>query len=241
MVAQKFALKGKKAQSSLEFDPEKKTDTKNIVFEKGIVFDKRNKKIRMSWIDVVKEAWLNRLPLGAHGFYKTPHIFIDKAKWQGSPFLYFTMGAAVSEVQIDRLTGETKVLRTDILMDLGRSINEGIDIGQITGAFTQGLGWVTTESLFYSSKGELISHSPTTYKIPNIGDTPREFNVELIDNPNNTVNLLGSKAVGEPPLVLCLSVWTAIRNAVSSVAGKECCRVSLPATPENILSSLSCK
>jgi xanthine dehydrogenase large subunit len=239
MVAQKFALKGKKAKPGLEFDAEKKTDTKNIVFENGLVFDKRNKKIRLSWVDVVKGAWLNRIPLGAHGYYKTPNIFIDKETWRGSPFLYFTMGAAVSEVQIDRLTGETKVLRTDILMDLGRSINEEIDIGQITGAFMQGLGWVTTESLFYTSKGELVSHSPTTYKIPNIGDTPREFNVELIDNPYNTVNLLASKAVGEPPLVLCLSVWTAIRNAISSGSENDCRNISLPATPENILGFLS--
>src|SRR5205814_5542876 len=120
-----------------------------------------------------------------------------------------------SEVLIDRFTGEMRVTRVDLLMDLGTPINPSLDRGQVIGGFVQGMGWVTTEELRYSDAGELLSHSPTTYKIPNIGDVPDVFNVALLDNPNNTMSLKRSKAMGEPPLLLGVSVWTAVKNALS--------------------------
>ncbi|MCB0348339.1 MAG: molybdopterin-dependent oxidoreductase, partial [Bdellovibrionales bacterium] len=139
----------------------------------------------------------------------------------------------------DMFTGEVKVQRVDILMDLGKSINEGLDLGQVTGAFIQGMGWVTTEKLFYN-KGFLLSHAPSTYKIPNIQDTPREFNVKLFDNPNNTVNVRGTKAAGEPPLLLAISVWTAIHNAIKVLPmyNDSYPHLELPATNEEVLRAI---
>jgi xanthine dehydrogenase large subunit len=143
---------------------------------------------------------------------------------------------AVSEVEIDRFTGEMKVVRVDLLMDAGKCINPGIDRGQVTGGFVQGMGWVTAEELKYNDRGCLLSYSPTTYKIPNIGDLPETFNVSFFENPDNTVSLRGSKALGEPPLLLGISVWTAVKHAVSFVPGKE--KLSLPATAETILGAM---
>jgi xanthine dehydrogenase large subunit len=157
----------------------------------------------------------------------------------GRAFNYFTNGAAMSLVEIDEYTGELKILRTDILMDLGRPINPGIDVGQVSGAFVQGAGWVTTENLFYHQNGKLLSHSPTTYKIPNIQDTPRTFNIKLLENHLNTQNVHRSKAVGEPPLLLGASVWTAVKNALSFRATKTLPHISSPATNEIILMELA--
>src|SRR5207247_1354358 len=140
--------------------------------------------------------------LGERGFYATPGVDFNRDTGKGTPFLYFTNGVACSEVVIDRFTGELKIARTDLLMDAGESINPGIDRGQIVGGFIQGVGWVTTEELVYAANGELLSHSPTTYKIPNISDRPAIFNVRFLDNPRNDVSLYRSKAVGEPPLLL---------------------------------------
>jgi xanthine dehydrogenase large subunit len=142
-------------------------------------------------------------------------------------------------VLIDRFTGMMRVLRSDLLMDIGRPINPGIDRGQITGAFIQGMGWCTTEELRYDSRGLLLTHSPTTYKIPNIQDVPEVFNVEWIDNPHNTANIRGSKAVGEPPLLLAISVWAAVKNALSFVSTGARPTLRLPATNEEILMRLS--
>jgi xanthine dehydrogenase large subunit len=138
-------------------------------------------------------------------------------------------------VLIDRLTGEMKVTRVDLLMDLGKPINPGLDRGQITGGFIQGMGWVTTEELKYSLTGDLLSHSPTTYKIPNIGDVPATFNIELLDNPDSDVSLYRSKAVGEPPLLLGISVWAAAKNALSYLSGEVAPTLAIPATGERLL------
>src|SRR5207302_8257456 len=124
-------------------------------------------------------------------------------------------GCAVAEVLIDVCTGDVKVTRVDMLVDFGRSINPGIDKGQAVGGFVQGMGWVTTEDLRYSEAGELLSHSPTTYKVPNVSDLPPIFNVDFLDNPENRLNIYGSKAVGEPPLLLGVSVWAAVKHALS--------------------------
>lgn len=235
IVAKKI-LKGETGGHS-EIDLDEGEDTSSIVFNDGLIFDKFNKNKKISFQEVVKTAYLNRVSLSEHAFYKTPEIDFDMSIGKGKPFLYYTQGAAVSEVLIDRFTGEVKVLRSDILLDLGRSLNEGIDEGQTAGAFVQAMGWVTTEELYYGSEGELITHSPTTYKIPSVQDTPRIFNINFIENLENKVNVKGSKAVGEPPFVLGLSVWTAIKNALHQI-GKETSQFSIPATSEVILKHL---
>ncbi len=181
----------------------------HIEFKNNQVVDTKTKK-QISFKELVLEAYLNRVSLTHQGFYKYPEIYYNKETGQGSPFYYYTNGVAGTEVSIDKFTGELKVLRTDIYMDLGRSINEGIDVGQVSGAFVQGMGWVSTENLFYK-EGALLTHSPSTYKIPSVHDIPREFNCEFIENHENIKNLKGSKAVGEPPLLLAISVWTAIK------------------------------
>lgn len=192
----------------------------------------------LSWEKLIKAAYHERVPLGERGFYATPRLDWDWTSGRGTPFLYFTMGTACSEVLIDRFTGEMKVLRSDVLMDIGRPINPGVDRGQLVGAFIQGMGWVTTEDLRYSDTGELLSHSPTTYKIPNINDLPPIFNVEWIDH-DNPVNVAGSKAVGEPPLLMAISVWVAAKNALQHVANGDIARLRLPATNEEILLRLT--
>jgi xanthine dehydrogenase large subunit len=191
-----------------------------------------------TWEQLVKAAYHERVSLGERGFYATPRLDWDWTSGQGTPFLYYTMGTACSEVLIDRFTGDLKVLRSDVLMDIGKPINPGIDRGQLVGAFIQGMGWVTTEDLRYDEKGVLLSHSPTTYKIPNINDLPEVFNIDWID-VENPINVRGSKAVGEPPLLMALSVWCAVKNALQSVANGDIARLKLPATNEEILSRLT--
>ena len=202
-----------------------------IEFEKGIVTDGNN---HIGFTELISEAYLNRIPLTHQGFFRYPEIHFDKETGKGRPFFYFTNGVAASEVSVDRFTGELKVMRTDLYMDLGRPINDEIDMGQVTGAFVQGMGWVTTENLFYD-KGLLISHSPSTYKIPSVHDIPRKFNCELIENNQNIRNLRGSKAVGEPPLLLAISVWAAAKNALSYVRNdKKPVELKIPATQEHL-------
>jgi len=216
-----------------------KVPDEDLVFSEGKVSVKGCQEKFITFSKLIKQAYLQRVSLGARGFYTTPYIHFDPVTCRGEPFLYFTNGCAVAEVEIDRFTGEIKVIRADLLMDIGKPINPGIDRGQITGAFIQGMGWVTTEELVYSSKGELLSHSPTTYKIPNIRDVPEVFNVSWIDNDTNTVNLRRSKAVGEPPLMLGISVWAAVKNALRSIPNKEIPKLALPATQEEILTAIT--
>jgi xanthine dehydrogenase large subunit len=209
----------------------------HIKFENNqLINTKSNQTI--SFVDTIKKAYLNRVSLGDYAHFKTPGLGFNKKTLTGKAFNYFTNGAAVSLVEVDEYTGELKILRTDILMDLGRPINPGIDAGQVSGAFIQGVGWVTTEQLYYHQDGKLLSHSPTTYKIPNIQDTPRVFNIELLENHTNTQNVLRSKAVGEPPLLLGCSVWTAIKDALSYRVKNGLTKLSSPATNEIILTEL---
>ncbi|MEE9327202.1 MAG: xanthine dehydrogenase molybdopterin binding subunit [Cocleimonas sp.] len=212
-------------------------DKGEIVFRKNkiIIANKNN-----SFKDVIKQAYLARVSLSATGFYKTPQIHYDRVKAQGQPFFYYANGAAVSEVEVDTLSGESKVLRTDILHDVGDSINPVIDIGQIEGGYIQGMGWLTSEDLKWDQKGRLSSANPATYKIPTAHDVPEIFNVELLQNaPNITNTIFRSKAVGEPPLMLAISVWCAIRQVIASLAdSKEAIELEAPATPENIMASI---
>ncbi len=187
--------------------------------------------------DLIREAYMARVHLSAAGFYKTPKIHWDRATGKGRPFYYFAYGAAVSEVSIDTLTGEYRVDRTDILHDVGRSLNPAIDRGQVEGAFIQGMGWLTTEELWWDAAGQLRTHAPSTYKIPLASDRPRVFNVELADWSENRENTIRrSKAVGEPPFMLGISVFEALSMAVASVADyRTCPRLDAPATPERVL------
>ncbi|MDI7860790.1 xanthine dehydrogenase molybdopterin binding subunit [Rhizobiaceae bacterium n13] len=187
--------------------------------------------------DFIKQAYFARVQLSAAGFYKTPKIHWDRAAGRGTPFYYFAYGAAVSEVSIDTLTGEYLVDRTDILHDVGRSLNPAIDIGQVEGAFVQGMGWLTTEELWWDDKGRLRTHAPSTYKIPLASDRPKIFNVRLAEWAENAEPTIGrSKAVGEPPFMLAISVLEALSMAVASVADyRQCPRLDAPATPERIL------
>jgi xanthine dehydrogenase large subunit len=194
----------------------------------------------ISFADLVARAYQGRVSLSSTGFYKTPKIEWDKKTLRGRPFFYFAYGAAVSEVALDTLTGETQLLRVDILHDVGTSLNTAIDRGQIEGGFLQGVGWLTSEELWWNARGELQTYAPSTYKIPTARDWPPQANVRLFEGvPNREETIYRSKAVGEPPLMLAISVFHAIRDAVAS-CGPNDSRVALaaPATPEAVLHAI---
>lgn len=235
----KLVFRGDLSDDIVEYQLENVALDDDIIFKDSKVFQVSTKK-EMALKDLITKAYFNRIALGDYAFYKTPDLGFCKNRVEGRAFNYFTQGVAVSEVEICEYTGESKVRRCDIYMDLGRSLNPGIDKGQVTGAFVQGMGWVTSENLFYSPEGHLISHSPTTYKIPNIHDTPRIFNVDFIVNDDNHRNVRRSKAVGEPPFLLGTSVWTAIKNALSyRVKNNTIINITSPATNEVILNELA--
>jgi xanthine dehydrogenase large subunit len=194
----------------------------------------------MPFEQLVGAAYLARVQLWSDGFYATPKVHWDAKTLTGHPFYYFAYGAAVSEVAIDTLTGEWKLLRADVLHDAGQSINPAIDLGQVEGGFIQGMGWLTTEELWWNRDGRLMTHAPSTYKIPAVSDTPAAFNVRLYDNQNAEPTVFRSKAVGEPPLLLPFSVFLAIRDAIAASVPNARCAPSLraPATPEAILDAL---
>jgi len=192
-----------------------------------------------SFSSLIKEAYLNRVSLSSSGFYSTPKIHFNNKTFFGRPFLYFAYGAAISEVLIDTLTGENKTLRVDILHDQGRAINPAIEKGQIEGGFVQGAGWLTMEEVKWKSNGQLTTHSPSTYKIPAVNDMPEKFNVKIFKNLNRENVVNKSKTTGEPPLMLAMSVFFAIKDAISSVGNyKIIPQLNAPATPEAILMSI---
>ena len=207
------------------------------IYENGIVKFK-GKSFRFN--SLIKEAYLNRVSLSSSGFYATPKIHFDKKNFKGRPFLYFCYGAAVSEVMIDTLTGENKIIRTDILHDTGKAINPAIEIGQIEGGFVQGAGWLTMEEVNWKSNGQITTHSPSTYKIPTASDMPEKFNVEIFKKGKNVEQVINkSKTTGEPPLMLAMSVFYAIKNAIASVGNYAFYpNLDAPATPEKILMSI---
>lgn len=207
-----------------------------VVFHQGQVI---TPKATRAFTDVVGMAYANRIQLWSDGFYRTPKIHYDKTTLTGRPFYYFAYGAACTEVAIDTLTGETRVLAVDILHDVGHSINPAIDIGQIEGGFVQGMGWLTSEELVWNAQGKLATHAPSTYKIPATGDIPAHLKVDLWPEANREDNVFGSKAVGEPPFMLAISVWEAIRDAVAQARGDgQPVRMDAPATPERVLKAL---
>ncbi len=209
-------------------------DVDQIKFENGMVGGGAQS---MTFTALAKRAHLARVQLSAAGFYATPKIHYDRATHRGRPFFYFAYGASASEVEIDTLTGEYRILRVDILHDAGRSLNPAIDMGQVEGGFVQGMGWLTTEELWWDPHGHLKTHAPSTYKIPVAGDVPEDFRVALWSGGVNREDaIFRSKAVGEPPLMHGLSVFFALRDAVAAAAGRQAAaRLDAPATPERVL------
>lgn len=234
----KEIMAGKVSNDLVEYEVGKGEIDPDIKFRNGMIESITLKK-ELKFKDVVQAAYFNRISLGARAHYKTPGLGFSKDTVEGKAFNYFTQGTALTEVSVCEYTGEVKILRSDIYMDLGRPLNPGIDKGQVTGAFIQGVGWVTTENLVYSEKGHLLTHSPTTYKIPNIQDTPREFNIDFITNEDNDCNVHKSKAVGEPPFLLGISAWTAVKNALAYRGNGEVVQLISPATNETVLNELT--
>jgi xanthine dehydrogenase large subunit len=194
----------------------------------------------VSFADLVKQAWMGRVSLSTTGYYRTPKIDYDRAKAAGRPFYYFAYGAAVSEVIVDTLTGEHRTTRVDILHDVGSSLNPAVDLGQIEGGFIQGMGWLTSEELWWDDKGRLGTHAPSTYKIPACSDRPADFRIKLVaGQPNREETIYRSKAVGEPPLMLAISVFRALSDAVASLGDYRILpALDAPATPERVLMAI---
>jgi xanthine dehydrogenase molybdopterin-binding subunit B len=217
----------------------RKAKREDIAFADGRICPRKSSKTAISFPELVKRAYLSRISLSATGYYCTPDIHWDRAAGRGKPFHYFACGAAVTEVEVDGFTGMHRVLRADILHDVGDSINEGVNRGQIEGGFVQGMGWLTTEELKWDDKGQLLTHSPDTYKLPAVGDMPQIFNVSFLKNAMQKSVVFGSKAVGEPPFMLAISVREAIRDAVAAFGepGDEVL-LNSPATCEAIFTAI---
>jgi xanthine dehydrogenase large subunit len=191
-----------------------------------------------SFAEAAMACYSARISLSATGFYKTPRITWDRIKGEGRPFFYFAYGAAVTEVVLDTLTGENRILRCDILHDAGASLNPALDIGQIEGGYVQGAGWLTTEELVWDKQGRLRTHAPSTYKIPACSDRPVIFNVDLWHNENREDTIYRSKAVGEPPFMHGISALMALSDAVAA-CGTEYPALDAPATPERLLAAIN--
>jgi xanthine dehydrogenase large subunit len=190
-----------------------------------------------AFAELVEHAYKARISLSSTGFYSTPKIHYDRAAARGRPFYYFAYGAAVAETVVDTLTGEYRCLRADLLHDVGQSINPAVDLGQIEGGFIQGMGWLTTEELWWDETGRLMTHAPSTYKIPTARDLPPDFRVRIHERSvNREETIYRSKAVGEPPLMLANAVWLALKDAVAAAADHRVMpRLRAPATPEAVL------
>ncbi|MFW5654697.1 MAG: xanthine dehydrogenase molybdopterin binding subunit [Roseicyclus sp.] len=215
--------------------PELQAEPREVVFEGGMV---RAGGAEMTFEEAVTKTYMARVSLSATGYYRTPGIEWDRIAGRGRPFFYFAHGVACSEVVIDTLTGENRILRTDILHDCGRSLNPAVDIGQIEGGFVQGAGWLTMEELVWDEAGRLRTHAPSTYKIPACSDRPRVFNVALWDGENREETIYRSKAVGEPPFMLGISVFSALGNACAA-CGPNFPDLQAPATPEAVLAAVN--
>jgi xanthine dehydrogenase molybdopterin-binding subunit B len=230
------------ARELLEEKLGKSVQDTDIVFAHGVAHASTNPDTTITWKHLAERAYVSQVQLSATGFYKTPGIGYDRKKGRGKPFYYFAYGAAVSEVEVDGYSGMKRVLRVDILHDVGDSLNPGVDRGQIEGAFVQGMGWLTGEELKWDQKGRLLSHSASTYQIPSIGDAPLAFHVELLKDAHQDGVIHGSKAVGEPPLMLAISVREAIRDAIASFGDKGgLVALEAPATHEAIFASIAAR
>ncbi|MBD8601550.1 xanthine dehydrogenase molybdopterin binding subunit [Pseudomonas sp. CFBP 8771] len=210
------------------------------VSEEDVAFSNGHVRVRdqlLTFQSLVQQAWMGQVPLSSTGYYKTPKIHYDRSLARGRPFYYFAYGAACCEVLIDTLTGEYKLLRTDILHDVGASLNPAIDLGQVEGGFLQGVGWLTCEELVWSDQGKLLTSGPASYKIPAVADMPQDLRVHLVENRKNPEDtVFHSKAVGEPPFMLGIAAWCAIKDAVASLGDYRLQpNIDAPATPERVL------
>ncbi len=235
----KFRLAKLTAEYFNEQVLEIRSSPNDIVFEDDEVYDMRYPKRLITFSKLADLAVLRQVSLSSTGFYRTPGVWFDREKGEGRPYHYFAFGMAVTEVLVDTLTGRHEIIRADILHDVGNSINAGIDIGQVEGGYIQGVGWCTTEECKWDAKGHLLNHSPDTYKIPGVQDIPKDFRVTLLQGAPNSNTIHNSKAVAEPPLMLALSCWLAIKDAISAVGDHTIePDFSLPATHEVILLSI---
>jgi len=236
-------LNGKAAQNAAEILKQRlvefaarhfKVEEADVEFRNGHV---RAGEQILSFESLAQLAWMGQVSLSSTGYYKTPKIFYDRSQARGRPFYYFAFGAACTEVIVDTLTGEYKMLRTDILHDVGASLNPAIDIGQVEGGYIQGMGWLTTEELVWNAKGKLMTNGPAGYKIPAVADMPLDLRVKLVENRKNPEDtVFHSKAVGEPPFMLGIAAWCAIKDAVASLADyRHQPKIDAPATPERVL------
>ncbi|WP_313474735.1 xanthine dehydrogenase molybdopterin binding subunit [Stutzerimonas kunmingensis] len=236
-------LNGKAAQNAAQTIKQRLVEfaaRKWQIFEEDIEFKNGQVRLRDQYIsfdELIQQAYFGQASLSSTGFYRTPKIYYDRSQARGRPFYYFAYGAACSEVIVDTLTGEYKMLRSDILHDVGASLNPAIDIGQVEGGFVQGLGWLTMEELVWNDKGKLMTNGPASYKIPAVADMPLDLRVKLVENRKNPEDtVFHSKAVGEPPFMLGISVWCAIKDAVASLADYRAQpQIDAPATPERVL------
>jgi len=210
-----------------------------VLFADGFATAPQAPGVAIPFARIIDRAYMKQISLSAAGYYRTPGIGYDKAKGRGKPFFYFAYGAAVTEVEVDGYSGMKRVVRVDIVHDVGDSLNPGIDRGQIEGGFIQGMGWLTGEELLWDATGRLLTHSASTYQIPSIGDTPEIFQVDLLADATQPNVIHGSKAVGEPPLMLAISVREAIRDAVAAFGapGGEVF-IAVPATHEAIFTAV---
>lgn len=221
-----------------EMSPDTQFEQSRLVFAGNQVYDPEHPQYKAGFTQLIQKAYLHQVSLSATGYYKTPDIYFDKTRGRGKPFHYFAFGMAVAEVEVDMLTGHYKNIRTDILHDAGKSLNHNVDLGQVEGAFIQGVGWCTTEVVRWTPEGRLMQHSPDTYKIPGVQDIPPDFRVNLLKDAPNPNTIKQSKAVGEPPFMLAFSVWLAIKDALSAVADHTLePYFELPASNEMILLS----
>ncbi|RRU71356.1 xanthine dehydrogenase molybdopterin binding subunit [Stutzerimonas xanthomarina] len=236
-------LNGKAAQNAAQTIKQRLVEfaaRKWQIFEEDIEFNNGQVRLRDQYIsfdELIQQAYFGQVSLSSTGFYRTPKIYYDRSQARGRPFYYFAYGAACSEVIVDTLTGEYRMLRSDILHDVGASLNPAIDIGQVEGGFVQGLGWLTMEELVWNDKGKLMTNGPASYKIPAVADMPLDLRVKLVENRKNPEDtVFHSKAVGEPPFMLGISVWCAIKDAVASLADYRAQpQIDAPATPERVL------
>ena len=210
-----------------------------VIFAGGQAYFSENPEITIPYNEIAQSCWMARVSLSSTGYFRTPDIHYDRTSGHGKPFHYFCFGAAASEVEIDVYTGQWRLLRTDIHHDTGNPLNELIDLGQVEGGFLQGVGWLTMEECLWDREGKLLTHSPDTYKIPSAGDAPPVFRVSFLANSTNPHAIAGSKAVGEPPLMLALSVREAIRDAIASIpSGQKEIPLPCPATNEAIFNTI---
>ncbi len=236
-------LNGKAAQNAAQTIKQRLVEfaaRKWQIFEEDVEFKNGQVRLRDQYIsfeELIQQAYFGQVSLSSTGFYRTPKIYYDRSQARGRPFYYFAYGAACSEVIVDTLTGEYKMLRSDNLHDVGASLNPAIDIGQVEGGFVQGLGWLTMEELVWNDKGKLMTNGPASYKIPAVADMPLDLRVKLVENRKNPEDtVFHSKAVGEPPFMLGISVWCAIKDAVASLADYRAQpQIDAPATPERVL------